>query len=166
MCPGWAFQQSRDMTSTDHLNLDKTPSTSPSNSPSNSLETVMTEQTTDAPQDTAKPSAVDRFFAAIRRSGIVRSRDRWIAGVAGGIAERAGVNPLAVRAAFVVLSLFGGLGLGLYGLAWALLPDATGRIEAQAAQRGDVSGSLALAVGLVVLDLVLGQGLLGLGWVF
>lgn len=113
-----------------------------------------------------RPSAADRFFVALRRSGPTRSSERWVAGVAGGTARRLGVDPLAVRVAFVVLSLFGGLGLGLYGLAWALLPDATGRIEAQAAHRGDVSGALAVAVGLVVLDLILGQGLLGLGWVF
>jgi phage shock protein PspC (stress-responsive transcriptional regulator) len=113
-----------------------------------------------------KPSSADRFFDAIRRAGLVRGQDRWVAGVAAGIARRVGVEPVVVRAAFVVLSLFGGLGVGLYGLAWALLPDATGRIEAQAAQRGDVSGAFAVAVGLVVLDLILGQGLLGLGWVF
>jgi phage shock protein PspC (stress-responsive transcriptional regulator) len=118
---------------------------------------------------TAGATSADRFFGAVRRTGLVRSRDRWVAGVAGGVAARTGLDPLLVRVVLVVLSLFGGLGLGLYGLAWALLPDAvasTGRIEAQAAQRGDVSGALALAVGLVVLDLILGQGLLGLGWVF
>lgn len=123
----------------------------------------------DEPLGAATPveqNSADRFFGAIRRSGLTRSRDRWVAGVAGGLAQRIGVEPVVVRVAFVVLSLFGGLGLGLYGLAWALLPDQTGRIEAQAAQRGDVSGALAVAVGLVVLDLILGQGLLGLGWVF
>lgn len=126
----------------------------------------MSQTTNDSTSRPAQPGAADRFFAAIRRSGVVRSHDRWIAGVAGGLAERTGVNPIAVRVAFVVLSLFGGIGLGLYGIAWALLPDRTGRIEAQAAQRGDVSGALALAVGLVVLDLVVGNGLLGLDWIF
>jgi phage shock protein PspC (stress-responsive transcriptional regulator) len=141
------------MTSTEQISFDKTPA---------EQETPMTESV----HEPAQQSFPDRFFAAIRRTGLVRSRDRWVAGVAGGIAERLNVNPMAVRIGFVVLSLFGGVGLGLYGLAWALLPDATGRIEAQAAQRGDVSGALALAVGLVVLDLVLGNGLLGLGWIF
>lgn len=161
MCRGSPDEQSRDMTSTDHLSLDKTTSQT-----TNDQENPMSDPTDNAGHDTTRPTTADRFFAAIRRSGIVRSHDRWVAGVAGGLAERTGVNPLAVRAAFVVLSLFGGVGLGLYGIAWALLPDRTGRIEAQAAQRGDVSGALALAVGLVVLDLVLGNGLLGLGWIF
>ncbi|WP_432562420.1 PspC domain-containing protein [Kineococcus sp. SYSU DK003] len=146
------------MTSTDHLNLDKTPSRNTYDQENPMDETVTTNGT--------RPSAADRFFGAIRRSGLVRSRDRWIAGVAGGIAQRTGIDPTAVRIGFVVLSLFGGIGIGLYGLAWALLPDGTGRIEAQAAQRGDVSGALVLAVGLVVLDLIVGNGLLGLGWIF
>ncbi|NAZ88682.1 PspC domain-containing protein, partial [Kineococcus indalonis] len=105
----------------------------------------------------------ERFFGAVRRTGVTRGRDRWIAGVCGGLAARLGVNPAWVRAAAVVLALLGGLGLLLYGLAWALLPDATGRIEAEAAHRGDVSASFAVAVGLVVVDLLGGAGI-GLPW--
>ncbi|NYD22392.1 PspC domain-containing protein [Kineococcus aurantiacus] len=150
------------MTSTEHLSFDKAGSANGSGHTTDQ-ETPMTETT----GEPATRTAADRFFGAVRRTRLVRSRDRWIAGVAGGVAERAGVNPNVVRVAFLVLSLFGGIGLGLYGLAWLLLPDATGRIEAQqAVQRGDVSGALVLAVGLVVLDLVVGNGLLGLGWVF
>ncbi len=36
-----------------------------------------------------------------------RSRDRWLAGVAGGIAARLGVQPVYVRAAFVAFGLLG-----------------------------------------------------------
>ncbi|PRY14036.1 PspC domain-containing protein [Kineococcus rhizosphaerae] len=143
------------MTSTEHLSFDKTPGHDQQEIPMS--ETV---------HEPAARTAADRFFTGVRRTRLVRSRDRWVAGVAGGLADRAGVNVNVVRVAFVVLSLFGGIGLGLYGLAWALLPDATGRIEAQAALRGDVSAPLVLAIGLVVLDLVFGNGLLGLGWVF
>ncbi|WP_432510776.1 PspC domain-containing protein [Kineococcus sp. SYSU DK001] len=146
------------MTSTDHLDFGKTPSDTPSDA---AQEPTMSQPVTDP----ARPTAADRFFGAVRRTRLVRSRDRWVAGVAGGVAERTGVNVNVVRIGFVVLALFGGVGLGLYGLAWALLPDVTGRIEAQVAQRGDVSGALVLAIGLVVLDLVLGNGLLGLGWI-
>lgn len=162
MWPGVAGQQSRDMNSSEHLSFGKTQQTTGQEPP----ESDHTQHHTQHSDQPARPTAVDRFFASIRRSGLVRSRDRWVAGVAGGIAQRTGVHVNAVRIGFVVLALFGGIGLGLYGLAWAFLPDVTGRIEAQAAQRGDVSAALALAVGLVVLDLVLGNGLLGLGWVF
>ncbi|MCI2237970.1 PspC domain-containing protein [Paenibacillus sp. TRM 82003] len=105
----------------------------------------------------------DRFFDGVRRTGLTRGHDRWVAGVCGGVAHRLGVNPAAVRVGVVVLALLGGLGVLLYGLAWAVLPDATGRIEAQAAHRGDVSASFVAAVGLVVLDLIGGVGL-GLPW--
>ncbi|WP_432484019.1 PspC domain-containing protein [Kineococcus esterisolvens] len=109
--------------------------------------------------------APDRFFDAVRRTGLSRGHDRWVAGVCGAVAHRLGVNPAAVRVATVLLALLGGVGLLLYGVAWALLPDATGRIEAQAAHRGDVSASLVAAVGLVVLDLLGGAGL-GLPWIW
>ncbi|WP_380171273.1 PspC domain-containing protein [Kineococcus sp. DHX-1] len=151
------------MNSSENLSFDKTQQTTGQEPPVSDCSDQHSGQHSDQP---ARPTAVDRFFASIRRTGLVRSRDRWVAGVAGGIAQRTGVHVNAVRIGFVVLALFGGIGLGLYGLAWAFLPDVTGRIEAQAAQRGDVSAALALAVGLVVLDLVLGNGLLGLGWVF
>jgi signal transduction histidine kinase len=50
----------------------------------------------------------------------VRSRDNSVlTGVAGGIAEGAGVDPAVVRAAFGVLSLAGGAGIVLYLAAWA-----------------------------------------------
>lgn len=109
-------------------------------------------------------TSADRFFGTVRSWGLVRGRERWVSGVSGAIATRAGVDVRGVRVAFVLLTLFGGIGVALYGALWALLPDLTGRIEAEAAHRGDVSAPLVLAVGLVVADLLLGHGLLGLGW--
>ena len=126
---------------------------------------------TGSPQPvTARPggrrTSIDGFYDAVRGWGAVRSSDRWFAGVCGGLGRRFGLDPLVVRAAFVLLALLGGVGLLLYGLGWALLPDASGRIEAEAARHGDVSPSLVAAGALVLLDLVLGNGLLGLGWVW
>jgi len=96
----------------------------------------------------------------------VRGEDRWFAGVCGALARRLGVDPVVVRGVLVALTVVGGLGLALYGLAWALLPDARGRVEAESALRGDVSASLAGAGALVVVDLVVGGGVtgIGLGW--
>jgi signal transduction histidine kinase len=46
-----------------------------------------------------------------------------LAGVAGGIAGSAGISPIYVRAAFVSLSLAGGVGLILYLLLALIVPD-------------------------------------------
>ncbi|WP_197024704.1 PspC domain-containing protein [Cellulomonas sp. KRMCY2] len=83
-------------------------------------------------------AGADSFFDGIRRSGIVRSDERWIGGVAGGVALRLGIDPLVVRGLFGVSVLLGGLGLILYGIGWLLLPEQRdGRIHLQQLLRGD-----------------------------
>ena len=72
-----------------------------------------------APDEVSPPG----FFGWIRRLGVVRGRDRWIGGVASGIAQRLGVDPLIVRGALIVLTIFAGVGGLRPGLAWALLPE-------------------------------------------
>ncbi len=55
---------------------------------------------------------------------ITRSRgDRIIAGVAGGLAEYLGVDPVLVRLGFLVLTIFNGFGAMLYLILWLLLPN-------------------------------------------
>jgi signal transduction histidine kinase len=52
-----------------------------------------------------------------------RSRDeRMVAGVAGGLAARAGVDPTVARIGLVLLTVFGGVGAVLYVLAWLIVP--------------------------------------------
>lgn len=63
-----------------------------------------------------------RDLGRMRRS----SRDRRIAGVAGGIARHFDIDPLLVRIVLVVLVFFGGSGLILYGAGWLLLPGDRG----------------------------------------
>ncbi|MFC0861855.1 PspC domain-containing protein [Sphaerimonospora cavernae] len=46
-----------------------------------------------------------------------------IAGVCSGVGEYIGVDPNILRLAFAVASLFGGLGIGVYAVAWLLLPE-------------------------------------------
>ncbi|MCU1395483.1 MAG: ATP-binding protein [Ilumatobacteraceae bacterium] len=57
----------------------------------------------------------DRFH--IRR--VPRSKDRVLVGVAGGYADRWSVEPTVLRAAVGLLTLVGGVGLVLYGIAVA-----------------------------------------------
>ncbi|MFL6101217.1 MAG: PspC domain-containing protein [Actinomycetales bacterium] len=102
----------------------------------------------------------DRFFDSIRRTGLRRSQRRVVAGVSGGIAERTGVDVTVVRVLTVVLTIFGGLGLLAYGLAWLLLPEPDGRIHAEQVLRGSLSAG---AVGGIVTS-VLGFGGLGGSW--
>jgi phage shock protein C len=56
--------------------------------------------------------------------------DRVIAGVAGGVAERFGLNPTLVRIAWVVSILFGGFGILLYVVLWIVLPAGPARVPA------------------------------------
>ncbi|MFH5822155.1 PspC domain-containing protein [Georgenia sp. AZ-5] len=94
------------------------------------------------------------FFDSLRRSGIWRGQDRWIGGVAAGVARRLDVDPLLIRGVLVVMTLFGGLGLLLYGVAWALLPEESdGRIHLQEALRGNVDAALAGAIAFTVIGL-------------
>jgi signal transduction histidine kinase len=87
---------------------------------------------------------------------IVRSRDnRVLLGVAGGLGERLGVDPVLVRVAFAVLAIAGGAGVVLYLLAWGLSvePD-VGPAVAEAPAR-PTGGRKALALGLVVFGILL-----------
>lgn len=54
------------------------------------------------------------------------SENGKIGGVCEGLAEDFNLNPIWLRLAFVVLASFGfGLGVGVYVIAWVLLPDQT-----------------------------------------
>ncbi|MDQ1374259.1 MAG: hypothetical protein QOJ09_1597, partial [Actinomycetota bacterium] len=73
---------------------------------------------TDEPQTTASPRG-----PSTGRRLTKSTSDRFIAGVAGGLGEYFGVDAVLFRIGFVALSLAGGSGLALYGLAWLLLPE-------------------------------------------
>ncbi|HSV39522.1 MAG TPA: PspC domain-containing protein [Nocardioidaceae bacterium] len=64
-----------------------------------------------------------RNYTQLRRT----TYDRKIAGVAGGLARHLNIDPVIVRVVLVVLIFFGGAGLLLYGAAWLLVPDDSGR---------------------------------------
>lgn len=85
-----------------------------------------------------------------------RAGERKIAGVAAAISRRYAIDPVLVRVAFVVATVFGGSGILLYLLGWLLLP-AEGD-DASAAEgvigRGRSSMSAALTVVLVLLLIV------------
>lgn len=59
---------------------------------------------------------------SLSRPQLVRVRDGYIAGVAGGLAARMGVSATLVRAAWVVAMLFFGTGFLLYAVMWWVVP--------------------------------------------
>lgn len=102
----------------------------------------MNEQRTADPQ-----TGLDKIFAALRGTGIRRrTDDKWIAGVCSGLADRLGVDPVIVRVGLVVLTLLGGVGVTLYLVAWALLPNDRDQIAAERALRDGDGGSIVLLI--------------------
>jgi signal transduction histidine kinase/phage shock protein PspC (stress-responsive transcriptional regulator) len=100
---------------------------------------------------------------------LYRPRDhRIIAGVATGLARHLGVPVIAVRVALVVLLGLSGLGLMLYAVFWAVLPQEAAGDEP--APRRNLAAALpfaAIGLGVVLLEeLVFGnQGVVGTaGW--
>ena len=98
--------------------------------------------------------AEHEFFNRLRGFGISRpAQGRWVAGVGAGFARRYGIDPLLARAIIIGLALVTGIGLLLYGLAWAFLPQDDGRIHAQQLIRGDVTAGAVGAGACILLDL-------------
>lgn len=87
-----------------------------------------------------------------RNYGLYRSTDqRIIAGVAGGLGERFGVDPVLVRIAFALLSLSGLAGAVLYAVLWVLVPEAEGGSKAFLPPRTQ----RAVAMGMIVLGVMI-----------
>ena len=58
---------------------------------------------------------------------LYRIRDgRLVAGVCAGLAAYFGIDPTLVRLAFVLVTLFGGLGVLFYLFAWIVIPEEGG----------------------------------------
>ncbi len=73
--------------------------------------------------------------------------DRFLGGVASGLASHLGVEPLHARVGFVVLTMIGGFGAVVYAALWILLPVAdrdavdSGAPGLDAATRGGMRGA-------------------------
>jgi len=90
-----------------------------------------------------------------RLSGLrfARSRsDVLLAGVAGGLGERIGIDPVLVRIAFILLAYCGAVGVLAYVVAWTVSLDPR---DARAPRPRAPSGQQEIAFGLVTLGAVL-----------
>ena len=67
---------------------------------------------------TALPSTAPRPRLTLSRT------ERKLAGVAGGLAQHTGLDPVLWRVAFLALTLAGGAGVVVYALLWLLMPQA------------------------------------------
>lgn len=68
--------------------------------------------------DPMVPPKLAQSLNSLRRS----SKDKWIAGVCGGIANATGVDAWIWRLLLTVLFFAGGVGLVLYVLLWIFVP--------------------------------------------
>jgi phage shock protein PspC (stress-responsive transcriptional regulator) len=89
-----------------------------------------------------------------------RSDDRKIGGVAAAIGRRYAIDPVLVRVAFIVATMFSGMGLLMYLLGWLLLPAEGDRVSAAESLlgRGRSSMSPVLTVVLMLLLFVVTAG--------
>ena len=86
-------------------------------------ETPQEERANPAPDPNRLNTENLRDYTQLRRT----TYDRKIAGVAGGLARHLNIDPVIVRVLFVVLIFFGGAGFILYGAAWLLVPEDSGK---------------------------------------
>lgn len=109
--------------------------------------------TSQPPPPAQHGDARDRLFAAVRRFGVARSADgKWFGGVCAGLARRWNVDPLIVRALFVLATVVFGIGVPAYFVAWVLLPDDASEIVAEKAVRHGHASSIVLCVVAAVLS--------------
>jgi len=52
-----------------------------------------------------------------------RSSDKIIAGVCGGVADYFGLDKVLIRAIYLLLVLFGGVGVLVYIILWIVMPS-------------------------------------------
>nr|NLD40111.1 PspC domain-containing protein [Actinomycetales bacterium] len=80
--------------------------------------------------------------------------DRWIGGIAAGMAHRWGVDPALVRVVFLLAAMVSGTGLIAYGLGWLFLPESrTGTSAARDLTRGRPGVAVPLGLALVLVGL-------------
>lgn len=86
----------------------------------------MSSTDTETPERPAGPRVTRdeaRDLGRLVRTSSASPENRYLAGVAGGIARHFDIDPIVVRIAFVITVFFGGAGLLIYGAGWLFLPD-------------------------------------------
>ena len=91
-----------------------------------------------------------------------RRNGRFVAGVAGGVADHLGVKVLWVRTAFVILAMVNGAGLLAYGLLWIFVRQEKRDVErkVERSERQQALGLVAIAAAAGLAAAALGNGLI------
>lgn len=97
----------------------------------------------EAPDASFPPPPRDAGHAPRR---LTRSADRRIAGVAGGVGEYFGIDPVIARLGFVLAMFAGGAGLVAYLIAWVVLPDSETAASGVGNNRLDPATTVAVAL--------------------
>ena len=93
-----------------------------------------------------------------------RSRDdRYIAGVAGGLGRHFDIDPTVIRVLLVVLTLFGGAGVLVYGAVWLFVPQ-DGEDRAPIDLNSDVLKVVLVVTAAIALMIVFGTPFFDNGW--
>ncbi len=80
--------------------------------------------------------------------------NRKVAGVAGGLGEYFGVDPILFRIAFVVLAIGGGSGILIYLVMWLIVPERSeGSPISQSAQK-PFAGAAILGVVFIIVGTI------------
>ncbi|MCW2847477.1 MAG: PspC protein [Marmoricola sp.] len=115
--------------------------------------------TTEPPQSGPRVSRDQmRDVDRLRRS----SSDRYVAGVAGGLGRHFDVDPTIIRVVLVVLALFGGAGVLVYGAVWLFVPE-DGEPTAPIEVGTEARRIILIIAGIIALSVVFGTPFFG-GW--
>ena len=109
-----------------------------------------TDATTEpGPAPASGPGSAPRPEAGRR---LTRSRDdRVLGGVAAGVARYFAIDPVIVRAGFVVGTVLAGVGVLAYVAGWLLIPDDDSAATGRGANVRQLAGYVVLGIGLAML---------------
>ena len=103
---------------------------------------------------TVEPTQAETAAKTTTGKQLFRSRrDRAIAGIAGGLGEHFGVDPVWFRVAFVVLAVGGGSGILIYLIMWLIVPERpVGDLPPPA--KGTVPGAAVVGMVLILIGTI------------
>jgi phage shock protein PspC (stress-responsive transcriptional regulator) len=114
---------------------------------------VMTETSTNGPRVSG---AQVRDISRLRRP----KEDRMVAGVAAGLSRHLDIDPIIPRVLFGALTIFGGAGILLYGIAWLTIPE-DGKEKSAASDLLRRDNDVVMTVGLILAAIVAGMTMMG-----